>query len=216
MKEDRVEILENCLDEIQEAYSILEDVKYEEEEAYDNMPEGLQYSERGDQMQEAIDSLENALGDMDCLIQYMEDVISYANNPDILEVEPWERLKVGDSVTHKSFGIGTVTSIEGNHMCVSFKEKTALFIFPDAIIKGHIIIQLRMNNNRRKRIKKSILILTEVQSKLQDVQKKELASLNQLSEDDENRETMEDLLSSLEDALGELDNILDTLTSGDF
>lgn len=215
MKEDRVEILENCLDEIQEAYSILEDVKYEEEEAYDNMPEGLQYSERGDQMQEAIDSLENALGDMDCLIQYMEDVISYANNPDILEVEPWERLKVGDSVTHKSFGIGTVTSIEGNHMCVSFKEKTALFIFPDAIIKGHIIIQLRMNNNRRKRIKKSILILTEVQSKLQDVQKKELASLNQLSEDDENRETMEDLLSSLEDALGELDNILDTLTSGD-
>ena len=36
--------------------SILESMRDDEEMKYDNMPEGLQESERGDQMQEAIDA----------------------------------------------------------------------------------------------------------------------------------------------------------------
>ena len=41
----------------QEAMEMLQGVLDEEQEAYDNMPESLQYSERGEQMQEYIDSM---------------------------------------------------------------------------------------------------------------------------------------------------------------
>ena len=46
----------------------LQDVLNEEQEAYDNLPEGLQESDRGQQMQEYIDALEgvvDSLGELD-------------------------------------------------------------------------------------------------------------------------------------------------------
>lgn len=46
----------------------LQDVLTEEQEAYDNLPEGLQETERGQQMQEYIEALEgvvDSLGDLD-------------------------------------------------------------------------------------------------------------------------------------------------------
>ena len=43
----------------------------EEQEAYDNMPEGLQESERGQAMQEAIDALESAIGSCEELDEYL-------------------------------------------------------------------------------------------------------------------------------------------------
>lgn len=58
MKEQRLKILNDCLSAIQEAHDVLENVRDEEEEAFDNMPEGLQDSERGDMMQDAIDNLD--------------------------------------------------------------------------------------------------------------------------------------------------------------
>lgn len=50
-----LELLNRCMD-------TLEDVENEEEEAFDNMPEGLQYSSRGMDSEAAIDSLNEALG----------------------------------------------------------------------------------------------------------------------------------------------------------
>lgn len=38
----------------------MEEVKDEEQEAYDNLPESFQYGERGEQMQEYIDSMDEA------------------------------------------------------------------------------------------------------------------------------------------------------------
>ena len=59
----------NCtgvpLETVKEA---LQDVLNEEQEAYDNLPEGLQESDRGQQMQEYIDALEgvvDSLGELD-------------------------------------------------------------------------------------------------------------------------------------------------------
>ena len=46
---------------INRCIGILEDIKSEEEEAFDNMPEGLQYSSRGMDAEAAIDNLEEAL-----------------------------------------------------------------------------------------------------------------------------------------------------------
>jgi len=140
MKENRLEILKECQAAIQEAYDKLNDVREEEEEAYDNLPEGLQCSERGDLMQDAIDNLDEAVSSLDEVISNLDDVVTTAENSDVMEIDPWTKLEVGDVVTHKSFGKGIITSIEGNYFFIQFKDKTSKFIFPDAIDKGYIIL----------------------------------------------------------------------------
>lgn len=45
----------------------LQEVIDEEQEAYDNMPESLQYSDRGEQMQEYISLMESVVGDLENL-----------------------------------------------------------------------------------------------------------------------------------------------------
>lgn len=45
---------------LQESLSELQDITSDEQDALDNLPESLQYSERGEAMQEAIDNLEIA------------------------------------------------------------------------------------------------------------------------------------------------------------
>lgn len=52
--------LEKAKGEIESAKEIIETCKDEEEEAYDCLPESLQEGERGDMMQENIDSLDEA------------------------------------------------------------------------------------------------------------------------------------------------------------
>lgn len=57
--------LSTVLETVKEA---LQDVLNEEQEAYDNLPEGLQESDREQQMQEYIDALEgvvDSLGELD-------------------------------------------------------------------------------------------------------------------------------------------------------
>lgn len=51
--------------ELREISSDLGDIITEEEEAYDNLPEEIRASERGDQMQEIIDQLYDAQLDLD-------------------------------------------------------------------------------------------------------------------------------------------------------
>lgn len=140
MKEKRLKVLNDCLTAIQDAHDVLDGVRDEEEEAYDNMPEGLQYSERGDLMQEAIDNLDDAVTSLDDVISYLEDAIAAAENPEVMEIDPWTKLKVGDKVTHKSFGKGVITAIEGSYYFVDFKGRSSKFIFPDAIDKGYITL----------------------------------------------------------------------------
>ena len=140
MKEKRLKTLNDCLRAIQDAYDVLEEVRDEEQDAYDNMPEGLQYSERGDMMQEAIDNLDEAVDAVDEVISNLENVISSAEDPDVMEIDPWQELMVGDKVTHKSFGVGTIVSIDNKEMSVQFANKTSRFFIPDAFEKGFLTI----------------------------------------------------------------------------
>lgn len=140
MKEARLGILNNCLTAIQEAYDTLQEVHDEEEEAFDNMSENFQDSERGDIMQENIDTLDEAVCSLEEAIDYLQEVTTNADNPLVMEIDPWQQLKVGDTVTHKSFGPGIITIIQGDHFTINFAAKTAIFIFPDAIDKGFIIL----------------------------------------------------------------------------
>lgn len=140
MKELRLKSLHDCMDAIQKAHDVLEEVRDEEQDAYDNMPEGLQYSERGDMMQDAIDCLDEAIDNIDDVISNLEDVVSYAENPDVMEIDPWQKLSVGDSVTHKSFGMGEVMSIDEKFIFVRFSDIEKKFLFPDAFEKGYLTI----------------------------------------------------------------------------
>jgi hypothetical protein len=57
---------------MQELHDTLESLKDEEQEAFDNLPEGLQQADRGQSMEaiasaldDAVDTLSSALGDID-------------------------------------------------------------------------------------------------------------------------------------------------------
>ena len=59
---------------IAQAQSIIEEVKDEEEEARYNLPESLQDSEKGEQMQEYIDALDEAYGQCDDLMSVIDEI----------------------------------------------------------------------------------------------------------------------------------------------
>lgn len=63
-----------AIDLIEQAMSILEQVKDDEQEAFDNMPESLQGSERGEAMEEYIYALESFLGELDIVDELQEIV----------------------------------------------------------------------------------------------------------------------------------------------
>lgn len=57
------------------AKEILEIVQDEEQEAFDNMPEGLQSSERGEKMEEYIYSIEDAANTIDDMIDTLNEIV---------------------------------------------------------------------------------------------------------------------------------------------
>ena len=54
----------------------IEDVKDEEENAYDSLPESIQDSERGENMQEAIDTLDTACDSIDTVVDSVDETIN--------------------------------------------------------------------------------------------------------------------------------------------
>lgn len=76
MNKARRKWLQDTIEAIENAKIELESIRDEEQECFDNLPESIQYGERGDAMQENIDEL-------DCEISNLEDVISNLN--DIVE-----------------------------------------------------------------------------------------------------------------------------------
>lgn len=60
---------------IEEAIAILDNVAEEEREAFDNLPESLQYSERGEQMEECADAIEDVSRELTDQIDSLNDAI---------------------------------------------------------------------------------------------------------------------------------------------
>lgn len=58
-----------------ELYNELEKVKDDEEFAFDSMPEGLQYSMRGEESQDAISSLDEASQYLSDAIDSLEEIV---------------------------------------------------------------------------------------------------------------------------------------------
>lgn len=68
--------IERAIDLLYQAKEIIENVRDDEQDAYDNMPESLQYSERGERMSENVDALDNAADyDIEDIITNLNDII---------------------------------------------------------------------------------------------------------------------------------------------
>jgi formiminotetrahydrofolate cyclodeaminase len=73
MNNERRKEIDKIISDLEEIRSRIETVKDEEQDAFDNMPESFQEGERGEQMQTALDNLDNADGVFDDLMSALED-----------------------------------------------------------------------------------------------------------------------------------------------
>ena len=72
-------------DNLSRCIEVLSVIRDEEEYAFDSMPEGLQYSSRGMDSESAIDSLNNAIEQLEEINQievYIEEAIDYLDEID--------------------------------------------------------------------------------------------------------------------------------------
>ena len=74
MNKQRRKILMEVIESLEEAQASIEEIKDEESEAYDNMPESLQYSEKGELMYQNVDELETASSDLETVIDTLSGI----------------------------------------------------------------------------------------------------------------------------------------------
>ena len=75
MNKARRKAIEEIIDQLGTLKEQIESVCEEEQEAYDNLPESIQYSERGEAMSEAASDLEDAASSIDDLMSTLQDII---------------------------------------------------------------------------------------------------------------------------------------------
>ncbi len=72
MNKERRKAINEIIGRLDELKADIEALQDEEQEYYDNMPEGIQYGEKGNRAQEAIDALEEAVSNLDDAIGSLE------------------------------------------------------------------------------------------------------------------------------------------------
>jgi ABC-type transporter Mla subunit MlaD len=75
MNKARRKAIEEIIDQLGTLKEQIESVCEEEQEAYDNLPESIQYSERGEAMSEAASDLEDAASSIDDVMSTLQDII---------------------------------------------------------------------------------------------------------------------------------------------
>lgn len=75
MNKERRDRLSDVIASLEEAKDLLEDVKNDEQDAFDNMPVGLQCSERGSKMEDYIELMEDAGDQIDNVCIFIEKKI---------------------------------------------------------------------------------------------------------------------------------------------
>lgn len=73
MNNTRRNAIRKIAEQLETLRNEIEDIKSEENDAYENMPESLQYSERGEAAQAAIDALDNAYNSVDEAISSLSE-----------------------------------------------------------------------------------------------------------------------------------------------
>ena len=75
MNKARRKAIEEIIDQLGTLKEQIESVCEEEQEAYDNLPESIQYSERGEAMSDAASDLEDAASSIDDVMSTLQDII---------------------------------------------------------------------------------------------------------------------------------------------
>ena len=75
MNANRRKRLEKVIGRLTELMAEIDAVREDEQEAFDNMPEGLQYSERGEQMSDNIDTLDMSCLDLGNVINQLQEIV---------------------------------------------------------------------------------------------------------------------------------------------
>ena len=73
MNKDRRKAIGDIYDKLIDIQSDLEYIRDEEQEAFDNLPESIQYSERGERMEEYISNLEEALDNVGYAVESLDE-----------------------------------------------------------------------------------------------------------------------------------------------
>jgi len=75
MNKERRKVLQGIVDALDEQKVCIETVYEEEQEAYDNLPESIQYSERGETMSNNVSEMEDVASELDDLIGRLQEII---------------------------------------------------------------------------------------------------------------------------------------------
>ena len=57
-----------------------------------------------------------------------------------IAVKSWKDVTIGDTVTHKSLGPGTVMSLDDKYIIIKFRDRESKFFYPGAFEKGYLFI----------------------------------------------------------------------------
>ncbi len=76
MNKARRQALTSTYELISQIRTIVELVHDDEEEAYENMPESLKYSDRGEQMSSNVYELDNLLYEIDAIEESIDNIVS--------------------------------------------------------------------------------------------------------------------------------------------
>lgn len=74
MNKQNRKMIEGYISQLEDLKGNIEAMKDEEEEKLDNMPDGLQESERGEAIQDAIDNLDSASDSIGDAIDYLNEL----------------------------------------------------------------------------------------------------------------------------------------------
>lgn len=68
--------IEKVIAKIEEAKSALESIRDDEQDYFDNMPENLQYSARGEAAEEAVDLMDEAIDSLDDVVDNLNEAMN--------------------------------------------------------------------------------------------------------------------------------------------
>lgn len=75
MNKERRSWINQIISELESLKDDIENVGVEEQEAYDNLPESIQNSERGESMSDNVSDLEDAASNLDDIICTLQNII---------------------------------------------------------------------------------------------------------------------------------------------
>ena len=75
MNKARRNAIEKIIDQLGTLKEQLDSIGEEENDAFDNLPESIQYSERGEAMEENISDIDRAVSDIEDIMSTLQDII---------------------------------------------------------------------------------------------------------------------------------------------